>query len=236
MFFTKKTQESLLEEIRNLFQTAFLPQLQERWEPEHQTSLRVEETLTRQQQLLESLTARLDSQEEQIRENGKRIRRQSDSFEDLLETLQDRENQETALESLLKEKKQKEQALIALAGCCRDQMDLFRQLLARDTGLGLQRQKAWQEQLDMMEGPVQAAMRACGMEETGCVGDPADYHLCEILEPIDTQDRQLDGTIARVYRKGRLYCGQVITKAQVAVYRCPTGPDTLQTNGGLRDL
>ena len=221
MFFGKKIQESLLKAMDELFRQAREDQTRQLKELQEQCTLHTEEASQQQQTVLESLTAQLDSQKDQIQEISKRVRRQSESFEDLLEELQTREKEETALEQQLKEKARREESLVALAVCCREQMDLVRHLMEQNTTPDPQGQKAWQEQLAMMDRQVQTAMQACGMEETGCAGDPVDYRLCDVLEAIDTQDPERNGTIATVFRKGRLYCGQVITKAQVAAYRHP---------------
>lgn len=157
------------------------------------------------------------------RVDEKWIRRQSESFEDLLEELQEEQAGKRATERLLKEYEQREQQLLALAGSQREQMELLERQIRKDTSQSAEKRSAWDKQFDVMNREAQKFMRACGMEEVGMAGEPLDYDLHEVLALVDTEDGRQDGTVAEVFCRGRFYRGHLLKKAQVAVYRKQEG-------------
>lgn len=157
------------------------------------------------------------------RVDEKWIRRQSESFEDLLEELQEEQAGRRATERLLKEYEQREQQLLALAGSQREQMELLERQIRKDTSQSAEKRSAWDKQFDVMNREAQKFMRACGMEEVGMAGEPLDYDLHEVLALVDTEDGRQDGTVAEVFCRGRFYRGHLLKKAQVAVYRKQEG-------------
>lgn len=157
------------------------------------------------------------------RVDEKWIRRQSESFEDLLEELQEEQAGKRATERLLKEYEQREQQLLALAGSQREQMELLERQMRKDTSQSAEKRSAWDKQFDVMNREAQKFMRACGMEEVGMAGEPLDYDLHEVLALVDTEDGRQDGTVAEVFCRGRFYRGHLLKKAQVAVYRKQEG-------------
>ena len=50
-------------------------------------------------------------------------------------------------------------------------------------------------------------------------GELVDYRLHEVLQAVDPELREQEGTVAKVYSQGMLYQGTVIQKARVAAYR-----------------
>ena len=58
--------------------------------------------------------------------------------------------------------------------------------------------------------------------KTGRAGERFSYEIHEALEWIDTDQPDLDMTVAEVYRPGYWYLGRAVRKAQVAVYRTKT--------------
>lgn len=157
------------------------------------------------------------------RVDEKWIRRQSESFEDLLEELQEEQAGKRATERLLKEYEQREQQLLALASSQREQMELLERQIRKDTSQSAEKRSAWDKQFDVMNREAQKLMRACGMEEVGMAGEPLDYDLHEVLALVDTEDGRQDGTVAEVFCRGRFYRGHLLKKAQVAVYRKQEG-------------
>lgn len=157
------------------------------------------------------------------RVDEKWIRRQSESFEDLLEELQEEQAGKRATERLLKEYEQREQQLLALTGSQREQMELLERQIRKDTSQSAEKRSAWDKQFDVMNREAQKFMRACGMEEVGMAGEPLDYDLHEVLALVDTEDGRQDGTVAEVFCRGRFYRGHLLKKAQVAVYRKQEG-------------
>lgn len=229
MFFRNKKNEDELKELLVLSHKETedikkqLFEFQEQWTQEKQEQHQNTEEITRQQQAqleaIDKLTAQLSSLDENIKGSEKQIRRQSRSFEDLLEEIQDQRKEKELLENLLKEKAQREKALLSLVDCCRGQMELFCEQLQKTACQDEKTRLAWEQQLQMMNSEIKRLMQQCGMEEVGEPDTLVNYDYCEVLEAIDTEDENQVGKIAKVYRQGRLYCGQVIAKAQVAAYR-----------------
>ena len=137
----------------------------------------------------------------------------------MLEEIQDQQKEKELLEQLLKEKEQKEKALLSLIDCCRGHTELFQQQLQKTVFQDEENRQAWQQQLQMMDSEIKKLMQQCGMEEVGAPEELVNYDYCEVLEAIDTENENQVGRIAKVYHQGRLYCGKVIAKAQVAAYR-----------------
>lgn len=188
----------------------------ERRDENREMILRLETNLNEIRGKLSDLWENL--QEEQ-REKEKWIRRQTESFEDLLEELQEEQTGQHAAERLLKEYELREQGLLALAVCQREQMDLLERQIQKDSSQSAEKRTAWVRQFDVMNREAQKFMRSCEMEEVGNAGEPLDYDIHEILSLVDTEDDQQAGTIAEVFCRGRFYHGSLLKKAQVAVYK-----------------
>lgn len=162
---------------------------------------------------------RIGNLEERQQELERQIRRQSDSFEDLLEEIQEGRSLEESLKQERREHGQKEQALLSLIMCCREQMELLEKQIRKDESMEEGRLAAWKQQFHTMAQERQRLMRPCGLEETGQAGDPVDYEIHEVLSVEETGDATKAGTVARVYSCGFLQGGRVIKKARVAAYR-----------------
>lgn len=170
-------------------------------------------------QWTETISARLDRLEERQQAGEKQLRRQSESFEDVLEELQEREQEQKYFQTQLGEYVRREQELLALADCCRGHFQLLKQRILADPGLNETQKTAWERQLQMMEQEATSIMRRCGMEEVGLPGEAVDYETCEVLDIKECTDETQAGTIAQVYRPGRIYQGRLLVKAQVSAYR-----------------
>ena len=147
------------------------------------------------------------------------IRRQSDSYEDLLEELQETFRLEEDIRRERRENSRKEEALLSLIMCCREQMTLLEKQVREDGSMTGEKLEAWQQQFSAMAGERLKLMRSCGLEETGQEGEPVDYEIHEILSVRETEDPAKAGRIAQVYSPGLLKEGHVIKKARVAAYK-----------------
>lgn len=192
----KKTEEAVLEEVRDsLGQWCGL----------------LEQMRQGQMEEAGKLAAVLEENRQAAQEEAKVLRRQSESVEDLLDFMQEEAEKKSALEEQLQESREREEALLALACCAREQLELVTQRLMEDA--------SWREQCRMLEQEAEKYLRDADMRETGKAGEPVDYELHQVLDAVDTDKEELAGTVARVYRRGRIYRGKVIRKAQVAAYR-----------------
>lgn len=210
--------EQEMENLRDEFK-----QFETRWEEEYKVRQEIEELSKRQEGIWDALSEKMGLLAETVKDSEKQIRRQSESFEDLLDELQERQKGKERLERLAEEGEQREKALLSLVNCCRNQMELFEQQFRGDSVFSEDQRTAWREQIQMMGYETEKAMKQCGMEEVGTEGAPVDYDTCQILEVIETKDQHLAGTIAKVYHRGRIYHGRVLVKAQVAAYKKEKG-------------
>ena len=137
-------------------------------------------------------------------------------LEENRQAAQEEAEKKSALEEQLQESREREEALLALACCAREQLELVTQRLMEDA--------SWREQCRMLEQEAEKYLRDADMRETGKAGEPVDYELHQVLDAVDTDKEELAGTVARVYRRGRIYRGKVIRKAQVAAYRAAAAP------------
>lgn len=160
----------------------------------------------------------MEALKERQTEQERLIRRQSDSFEDLLEGIQEQREEKEYYIRERRDFQQKEQALIALIICCREQMGALRQQIEGDNFIEESKKWAWMQQFEVMNQEMVRLMRPCGLEEVGSVGELVDYDIHEILSVIDTESQEKANTVAQVYSRGLLAGGHVVKKAKVAAY------------------
>ncbi len=199
---------------------------------------RVQGELVKAQQELLKLQKERDGDVQQLLTGQdaltKNLRRQMNSFQDLADELEERFQTEQAE----KTGQDREKTLVQAIQICAGQMHLMEQSI-RDLEAGQrfrpEEAEAWNRQLTLLRSERKTALELAGVQEIGAVGDSFDYRLHEILAPVeiltDTQREQLgseprEGQIVQVYQPGLIYMGEVIKKAQVAVYRCPADSQT----------
>lgn len=134
------------------------------------------------------------------------------AIEDLLDSWEERQSEETHIRNQFREFEQNEQHLLALFDAYQEQFwNLKRFANAKD--------EAWSAQISLMEENLERSRRLCGIAMINECGTAVDYDLHEVIEVTDTADPTKDKRVAVVYRCGYLYKGTVIKKAQVAAYR-----------------
>lgn len=171
------------------------------------------------EQVLNHVSMQMDSLEQRYGESEKMIRRQSDSFEDLLDELQSRQEAQNGQYRQQKETAEKEQAFLALISCIREQLYLLEQNLTEDASLSEEKKAAWRQQFLIMNREASGFMAPCGITEVGNPGDPIDYDIHNILNTIETPDESKANTVAKVYGRGLFCGGRLVKKADVAAYR-----------------
>ena len=139
------------------------------------------------------------------------LRSQTDSLEDLLDTMEAQSRGEAELQRQLSEAEEREQALLDLVSLTRDQLDMVSRRLSGDA--------AWSDQFAMMSRESAKLLRNAGIRETGVVGEPVDYEIHQVLEAVETDKKEQDHTVASVFSVGRIYRGRILGKAKVAAYR-----------------
>ena len=153
----------------------------------------------------------LDMLDNGLEEWERTLRSQTDSLEDLLDTMEAQSRGETELQQRLSEAEEREQALLDLVSLTRDQLDMVSRRLSGDA--------AWSDQFAMMSRESAKLLRNAGIRETGVVGEPVDYEIHQVLEAVETDKKEQDHTVASVFSVGRIYCGRILGKAKVAAYR-----------------
>lgn len=191
------------------------------------------------QQLMQQIDSRIRSEEEQkeraddgIRQIGAQLgqlteaaTKQEMAVEDMLDTLDEwQESQKEQTESLkdrllekanteLAEKAEQEGILLEMTISAWDQLFNL-QLAAQKAG-----DEAWTRQLALAGNALAGKARNAGLQQTGCTGEMFSYEVHEAAERAETDQPQLDMTVAEVYSPGYWYRGKCLRKARVAVYR-----------------
>lgn len=154
--------------------------------------------------------------------------KQETAIEDMLDTWEEWQEKLDAqagnLQSKLLEKAEKELAdkmrqehiLLEMTVSAWDQLFNLK-LAARNAG-----DETWLRQLGLAENGLKEKAMHAGLQQTGRAGERFSYEIHEALERIDTDQPDLDMTVAEVYRPGYWYLGRAVRKAQVAVYRTKT--------------
>lgn len=155
----------------------------------------------------------LDELREDSQKNQKDIKRLSRTIEDFLDELQEDREQIQEEKERQRETSAREDKLLELVQLYHEQMELLEQWIYKE-GNG-----AWRQQYDMLKGQVEAEKSVCAIETVGKAGERVDYRLHEVIEAVETDMAEQEGTVAQVYQHGILYHGQVIKKAKVQAYR-----------------
>lgn len=152
--------------------------------------------------------------------NQKALRSLSDTVEDFLDTMQEQDEVQSQFRQQQKAAGEREHRLVELLGLYQEQMELAGQWIT-EQGNEQSREslEAWKQQYAMLEGKIKTESRFCTIEDTGTVGEPVDYRLHEVLQAVEPDTKELEGTVARVCSRGMLYQGNVIKKARVIAYR-----------------
>lgn len=187
----------------------------------------LEEGLSRQEQkLLEQQMDQNNQVCESIEKNQKMIRKLSDTIEDFLDTLQEDNSETKQFQKSLKESEECEQRLVRLIALYQEQMELLDLWINTQADGNTDNNEhnkeavqAWSQQYNMLKGKVDAESRLCAIENIGAKGELIDYRMHEVLQAMETEEKEQEGTVAEVYSSGMLYKGKVIRKARVAAYK-----------------
>lgn len=187
----------------------------------------LEEGLSRQEQkLFEQQIDQNNQVCESIEKNQKMIRKLSDTIEDFLDTLQEDNSETKQFQKSLKESEECEQRLVRLIALYQEQMELLDLWINTQADGNTDNNEhnkeavqAWSQQYNMLKGKVDAESRLCAIENIGAKGELIDYRMHEVLQAMETEEKEQEGTVAEVYSSGMLYKGKVIRKARVAAYK-----------------
>lgn len=140
------------------------------------------------------------------------LSRQNMALEDCLETLSTFAEERENIRKQKRTMEQEREKLLQLISFYQQQLWNIKVFAAR-------RDPAWQEQFSLLEKAAREKMLSCRMVPVGEEGESIDYELHEVLKTVETKDKNSDRKVAAVYRPGLLYQGNVVQKAQVAVYQ-----------------
>ncbi len=222
MWFQKKKQEEAANRRLMEQMSENLDKLQKRNEEiskQQQTDTGV---MDRLEKAVSSMGEQLEVLKDGQKEQERLISCQSDSFQGLLEQTQRQQEEKEYYIREVQDFQQKEQIMLAVIVCCREQMGLLRQQIAKDNSIEEDKKKEWEKQFEIMNRETTRFMRPCGLEEVGIVGEEVNYDIHEILSVIETESEEEANTVAEVYSQGLLSGGHVIKKAKVVVYQLLT--------------
>lgn len=166
---------------------------------------------------LQALTnARWEQIDTAFAENNKQLKRYSESIEDMLDEGKAQEALSNQYELKIKEDTEREKALLSLICQYHDILGIIEEKL---TGADAQAGDGWAEQIALFRKILATEFKKCAIEEIGLRGETADYKYHEILDVTNTEEENLDSTVAHTYRAGLIYHGKVLKKAQVTAYR-----------------
>ena len=107
--------------------------------------------------------------------------------------------------------REREERLLSLAMEAQDQLFALNRAASED--------KAWQEQLAMVQEKMHLLQQEAELECIGREGEPFDYECHEALSVIPARSREEDMRICEVMSPGFRYQGRVIRKARVSVWQ-----------------
>lgn len=157
---------------------------------------------------------------EMMEKNQKAVRRLSDTVEDFLDTLQEENEERRQSQQKHAEAAERERRMLELLGLYQEQMELFEQWITGQSQENSEEAtEAWRLQYAMLKRKIAEGSRFCAIESTGVEGELVDYRLHEVLQALEPDTEEQEGTVAKVCSHGMLYQGNVIRKARVTVYR-----------------
>jgi molecular chaperone GrpE (heat shock protein) len=169
---------------------------------------------------IHELSDKIDSLNNAVEGSQKSIRNNSDTISDFIDEIQDKNDSERALGLQVSELKADQQRLLDIISDYSQQLDMFyngvTQLENKDD---LENHISWEKQLFMAKNQIENSLMLCGIQKTGQVEEKTDYRIHEIIDIVETDNKEQNELIARVYSKGIIYKGKVIRKAKVAVYK-----------------
>ncbi len=171
------------------------------------------------QMLPESAESRLEFLTEEISGMKKQMKRQSEAVEDLMDEWQEKETAAEDYRRRLQEKQKREEMFLRLICDWQKQWAMLEERVCREPMADVTKQEAWQKQFRLLKEQTAVQEKLCGIEEVGAEGERIDYRIHEIIRALETEKEDAGGTVARVHRRGLMYEGKIIAKAEVDAYK-----------------
>ncbi|MCC8102886.1 MAG: hypothetical protein LIP11_11735 [Clostridiales bacterium] len=134
------------------------------------------------------------------------------AIEDLLDEWADKDAARREAKMTLQRYKEREEGLVEPLELYQEQFWSIKKFLAsKDEALAVQ--------MAAFEERVKPGRQLC---QISCIEEAAqavDFRIHEVVEVLETRERELDGKIAEVYSPGSLYEGAVRKKARVAAWK-----------------
>ncbi len=140
------------------------------------------------------------------------IQKHDMALEDLLDEWSEKQSDDQEIRKRFRAYEQQETHLLQLFEAFQEQFSSLKRFAGSSD-------PSWSAQIALMEQALEEHRRLCGISVIQECGAAVNYDLYEIVEAIDTDDPNLDQTIADIYRFGYIYKGTVKKKAQAAAYR-----------------
>lgn len=171
---------------------------------------RMEENLQTISGGLERGSRRLEEMDQNIGQLKTAVQKHDMAIEDLLDEWDDRESEKDSFRKRMQECVQSENLLLDLFESYQEQFWNLKRIAQKD--------ETWAAQMALMEQKLEHCRRLCGISVIEKCGVEVDYDFHEVVEVVDTTERDQDRLVAGIVRWGYLYKGKVKRKAQVTAY------------------
>lgn len=181
----------------------------------------VKNVFEKQNQKQTTLQAKQEAHfDETMEKSQKMIRRLSDTVEDFLDTYQEENEALCQVQKQVEDIKKQEQKLLGLIGLYQEHIELVEEWIAEHMPAGSEgAQEAWRQQHQILKEKLVTEGRFCMIDSIGMPGEVVDYRLHEVIEAIDADKEEQGGKVAKIFRQGMIYQGNVIKKARVQAYK-----------------
>lgn len=177
---------------------------------------RLEEKFQALEQATVEENRKLETMNQNISQLQKSVQKHDMAIEDLLEEWDEKKSDEDNIKEKFREYENNERYLLEL-------FEEYQEQFWNMKRFADEKDETWAAQIALMEKGLERCRQLCGISIIGECVSTVDYDLHEVIEVLDTTDPDKDKMIARIYRCGYIYKGQVKKKAQVSAYHAGNG-------------
>lgn len=133
------------------------------------------------------------------------------AIEDLLEKLEENESEREESGKRILECRETEKLLLELFESYQEQFWNLKRLAG-------EKDETWSSQMALIGTKLEHCRQLCGISIIEESGIEVNYDLHEVMEAVDTEQREKDKLVAEIISWGYLYKGRVMKKAKVTAY------------------
>lgn len=174
----------------------------------HNIASRLHSGLEQEHQKIEELN-------QMVKKIGSDIARHDMALEDMLESLDEKSESERFMSGRVMELNETEEKLLLLITDYQEQLFLIDSSIKNRNSVT----DAWESQFALVREKLFLHMTACGITSVSEPFQTVNYDYHEVIKVVDTENEELNRTVAQVYSPGFIYKGKVFKKAKIAAYR-----------------